>query len=224
MYYSYYPSYLAHHGVKGMRWGVRRYQNKDGTYTPLGKRRKRGDIVIDKGADVHRIVPKTWLENEKKYSGHAYASYKKEDTQRYRDFAKMFGNGDNYVDMTFKAKDLIVSPSRKKRVDEFVKLVDSDPEFRKSLIKNTRNPLVFVPKRKIKDLKNPKNRDAVYEKFAYLLVSKRDLRDPYFKRLESQGYSMVLDDADIRGGISKAPVIVFDRNKSLKFDKAETLG
>lgn len=224
MYSSYHSQYLMHYGVKGMKWGVRRYQNKDGTYTSVGKRRKRGDIVIDKGTDVHRIVPKEWLANEKGYSGHAYASYKKEDTQRYRDFAKMFVSGDNYVDMTFKAKDLIVSPSRKKRVDEFIKLVDSNPEFRESLIKHTRNPLVFVPKRKIKDLKNPKNRDAVYEKFAYLLVSKRDLRDPYFKSLESQGYSMILDDADIRGGISKAPVIVFDRNKSLKFDKAETLG
>lgn len=31
--------YLAHHGVKGQKWGVRRYQNKDGSMTREGQRR-----------------------------------------------------------------------------------------------------------------------------------------------------------------------------------------
>ena len=30
---------LQHWGTKGMKWGVRRYQNKDGTLTPAGKKR-----------------------------------------------------------------------------------------------------------------------------------------------------------------------------------------
>ena len=31
--------YLAHYGVKGMHWGVRRYQNLDGSYTSAGRKR-----------------------------------------------------------------------------------------------------------------------------------------------------------------------------------------
>lgn len=30
---------LEHHGILGMHWGIRRYQNKDGTYTEEGKKR-----------------------------------------------------------------------------------------------------------------------------------------------------------------------------------------
>lgn len=30
---------LCHHGIKGQKWGVRRFQNKDGSLTPAGKKR-----------------------------------------------------------------------------------------------------------------------------------------------------------------------------------------
>ena len=33
-------AYLEHHGILGMKWGVRRFQNKDGSLTPAGKKRK----------------------------------------------------------------------------------------------------------------------------------------------------------------------------------------
>ena len=32
-------SELYHHGIKGMKWGVRRYQNEDGSLTNAGKKR-----------------------------------------------------------------------------------------------------------------------------------------------------------------------------------------
>lgn len=31
--------YLAHHGIKGQKWGIRRFQNKDGSFTEEGKKR-----------------------------------------------------------------------------------------------------------------------------------------------------------------------------------------
>ena len=33
--------YLVHYGIKGQKWGVRRYQNYDGTYTKAGKMARR---------------------------------------------------------------------------------------------------------------------------------------------------------------------------------------
>lgn len=34
-----YTNYLYHHGIKGQKWGVRRYQNKDGSLTNAGQKR-----------------------------------------------------------------------------------------------------------------------------------------------------------------------------------------
>lgn len=43
-------SYLQHHGIKGMKWGRRRFQNSDGSLTPEGVRRYRKEYDDVKSA------------------------------------------------------------------------------------------------------------------------------------------------------------------------------
>ena len=66
-------SELQHWGIKGQKWGVRRYQNKDGSLTPAGKKRY-GDDSPDKPAKAKRY--------DKLYDKYKTLGYSDEDAAK----------------------------------------------------------------------------------------------------------------------------------------------
>lgn len=58
--------YLAHHGIKGQKWGVRRFQNEDGTLTPAGRLRYGAEEAM---IQVNRNTITKDKKGNRKYAG-----------------------------------------------------------------------------------------------------------------------------------------------------------
>lgn len=65
----YYENELYHHGVKGQKWGVRRYQNADGTLTDAGKKRKARQDASDEKYRQRQIRITTKYYDNNRYGG-----------------------------------------------------------------------------------------------------------------------------------------------------------
>lgn len=74
---------LTHYGVLGMKWGVRRYQNKDGTLTKAGKRKYK----ISPDGNVEKRSYKERKEYDKKVSSLKKANEEKKKKAAIREKA-----------------------------------------------------------------------------------------------------------------------------------------
>lgn len=94
---------LYHHGIKKQRWGHRRFQNEDGTYTEAGKERYFGSRSEKKAAkkelkSAYKQLTRSILANEVATKA-ALSTFNKEDHDKAYN---MVSNGQLYVKASFK--------------------------------------------------------------------------------------------------------------------------
>lgn len=113
-----YESYLQHHGIKGMKWGVRRYQNSDGSLTDAGK--SRYERNLDRLASRYeagghskqsaRQIAGRNLQNRRKYAKRfAALTAANAVAGRYLLYSQMSGHGNAYVNRAIQAGSLAMT-------------------------------------------------------------------------------------------------------------------
>lgn len=230
---------LYHHGVKGMRWGIRRYQNKDGSLTPAGKKRyspeelgrkpvqkgvtvnSDGSITVSKGTSLQRLTS----DKSRPLQDITYASMLEYDNAKYIKYIGgkgFFGGGRDKV-LSMKANEDLKAPSMDEASKIMVDMLNTNPKFRNSFTNCLGNTVSDKELEKMNKDPTGVTAKAWYDELNVSMTFSPDFDPsaPYIQKtfsdaLQKKGYNMLRDENDFQNKVSKAPVIILNPQKTLK--------
>lgn len=222
---------LYHYGVKRRSgrypWGSGDRPFQSGRHGTLLGQSRDEDIRIKKGTTGYRVQSSGKLEGE----GQTYVSFDKLDHFEYLSVAASGEGGvaidarlpdgtGKYHSVQLKLTEDLIAPSYQKIMETFVDTI-GDVGGPKEMARKLSLGNDFIED--CKNMKMEECRDRAYEKFVMTFMRDTEPRKAFIDSLKEQGYNAVIDENDKHFGkdsYTEAPVIVFDKNKSLKVDKA----
>lgn len=220
---------LKHYGIKGQKWGVRRFQNKDGSLTKAGVKRYKDDVnskerIIKEGTEIQNISRKNMtLDSKDARSKRLYVSYTDYDKDEYVNMMANFMYGGEGYKNTFVVKKDMKVASDKDVVKAFIEVAKKDPVGTAKDIANAYNEnSIFMRKsektlaKKISQLSdNPDDKKNI--KMAELFVANalmgtnQTVTDNFYSYLTKKGFDAISDTNDRKSG-AQDPLIILNMN------------
>lgn len=182
---------LYHYGVKGMKWGVRRYQNKD------------GNLILPKGSVVKRV---SLSRQDPTYDNKKYVSINQEDHEKWESYlgeGYARSNRATFVQAYQTVKDLKIMSSTKQG-EEYTKML-LDSKFKDAAIRDTLYANQF--------LNGLKPSDDMSINVARNIAAQTATGKAFVKRMLEQGYD-ALEDTHGKN-TAKDPLIVLNPDVNL---------
>lgn len=222
-----------------MKWGVRRFQNKDGSLIPKGKARyssdakeinlkqkgvsinSDGSMSISKGTNIQRLSRR----QSTSLGSLTYASVIEYDNAKYIKYIGgkgIFGGGRDTI-LLLQAKEDLKAPSVTDASRIMVNLLKSDSKFRNGIADVFTGAHINNDDfKKMVDDPTGDTAKAWYTILNSSLIatsatnpSASYIKEVFSEALQKNGYNLLRDENDFEGGVSKAPLIVLNPEKTL---------